>query len=227
LAHSPSSIPDWQSAGVSGPLLSPKRRAREAGEDPPKYEHCPCGNADERGSDQQRHPSQSQNSDEQRKEGDADGPQPHNFDPGSVLRTGGYPDARNAWPISARRDDLRLGAGRLGLWHWLLLHHVIRMNVPESCGRWRPIDNEGMLSNLEGERVSWASRVEVMDLKEGPTEFGGIAIRDRHLPVKSSSELGTQGSTGCALLISGEGKAGEDHAGKLRVFTLSNLVTLR
>ena len=51
-----------------------------------------------------------------------------------------------------------------------------------------------------------------MDLKEGPTEFGGIAIRDRHLPVESSSELGTQGWTGCARLISSEGKAGEDHA---------------
>jgi len=46
----------------------------------------------------------------------------------------GYPDPRRAWPISTRRDDLRLGVGRLGLWHWLLLHHVIRVNVPESCG---------------------------------------------------------------------------------------------
>src|SRR5262249_31434178 len=86
------------------------------------------------------HPGQSQNSDEQRKEGDADGSQPRNLDASTVVRTGGYPDPRGAWPISTRRDDLRLGVGRLGLWHWLLLHHVIRMNVPESCGRWRPVD---------------------------------------------------------------------------------------
>ena len=62
------------------PLLSSKRTAREAGEDPPDNEHRPCGNADEGGSDQQRHPGQSQNSDEQRKEGDADGSQPRNRD---------------------------------------------------------------------------------------------------------------------------------------------------
>src|SRR5215470_14110106 len=108
------------------PLLSPKRTAREAREDPPDDEHGPCGNADERGSDQQRHPSQRQNSDEQPKERDADGPQPRNLDASTVVRTDGYPDPRGAWPISTRRDDLRLGGGHLGLWHWLLLHHVIR-----------------------------------------------------------------------------------------------------
>jgi hypothetical protein len=58
---------------------------------------------------------------------------PRNLDANSVVRAGGYPDPRRAWPSSTRRDDLRLGVGRLGLWHWLLLRHVIRMNVPESC----------------------------------------------------------------------------------------------
>jgi hypothetical protein len=33
------------------------------------------------------------------------------------------------WPFSTGRDDLRLGVGRLGLWHWLLLQHVI----PDEC----------------------------------------------------------------------------------------------
>jgi hypothetical protein len=136
------------------PWLSPKRTAREVGDDSPDNEHTSRGNADQGGSEQQRHPSQSQNSDDQNKEGDADGPQPPNLDASTVVRAGGCPDPRRAWPVSTRRDDLRLGVGRLGLWHWLLLHHVIRMNVPESCGRWRPVDNEGMLSNLEGERVS-------------------------------------------------------------------------
>src|SRR6516225_671025 len=135
--------PTGSPPGFSGPLLSPKRTAREAGEDPPDDEHGPCDNADERRSDQQRRPSQRQNSDEQRKERDADGPQPRNLDASTVVRTDGYPDPRGAWPISTRRDDLRLGVGRLGLRHWLLLHHVIRMNVPESCGRWRTVDNEG------------------------------------------------------------------------------------
>src|SRR5215469_6070619 len=118
----PAFISDRQPARVSGPLLSPKRTAREAGEDPPDDGHGPCGNADEGGSDQQRHPSQRQNSDEQPKERDADGPHPRNLDASTVVRMDGYPDPRGAWPISTRRDDLRLGVGRLGLWHWLLLH---------------------------------------------------------------------------------------------------------
>ena len=78
MAHTPGSAvsPTGSPARVSAPLLSPKRTAREAGQDPPDDEHGTCGNADERGSDQQRHPSQRQNSDEQPKERDADGPQP-------------------------------------------------------------------------------------------------------------------------------------------------------
>jgi hypothetical protein len=68
-------------------LLSPKRTACEVGEDPPDNEHGPCGDADEGGCDQHRHPSESQNSDEQRKEGNADGPQPRNLDANSLVRT--------------------------------------------------------------------------------------------------------------------------------------------
>ena len=84
----PVRIVAWTSA------LSPKRTAREAGDDPPANEHTPCGNADQGGSEHQRHPSQSQNSDEQHKEGDTDGPQPRNLDASSVVRAGGYPDPR-------------------------------------------------------------------------------------------------------------------------------------
>ena len=73
-------------------LLSPKRTACEVGEDPPDNEHGPCGDADEGGCDQHRHPSESQNSDEQRKEGNADGPQPRNLDANSLVRTSGSAD---------------------------------------------------------------------------------------------------------------------------------------
>jgi hypothetical protein len=62
------------------------------------------------------------------------------------MRARGYPDPRRARPISTRRDDLRLGGGRLGLWHWLLLHNLIPMNLPASCGVLAFVDNEGMLT---------------------------------------------------------------------------------
>ena len=101
-----------RSVGPISGLLSPKRTAREAGDDPPDNEHTPCGNADQGGSEQQCYPSQSKNSDQQRKEGDGDGPQPRNLDASSVVRAGGYPDPRRARPISTGRDDLRLGVGR-------------------------------------------------------------------------------------------------------------------
>jgi len=44
-----------------------------------------------------------------------------------VVPAGGYPDPRRAWPISVRRDDLRLGVGRVSVspWRRLLLHHLI------------------------------------------------------------------------------------------------------
>ena len=41
-------------AGSLALLLSPKRTAREAGEDPPDNEHGPCGDADEGSCDQHR-----------------------------------------------------------------------------------------------------------------------------------------------------------------------------
>jgi hypothetical protein len=75
--------------------LSPKRTAREAGDDPPDNEHTPCGNADHGGSEQQRHPSQSQNSDQQHKEGHADGSQPRNLDASSVVPAGVSTPERN------------------------------------------------------------------------------------------------------------------------------------
>ena len=47
--------------------------------------------------------------------------------------------------------------GALAFGIGLLVHHVIRMNVPESCGRWRPVDNEGVISNIGGsEFPMWA-----------------------------------------------------------------------
>ena len=85
------------SVGPISGLLSPKRTAREAGDDPPDNEHTPCGNADQGGSEQQCYPSQSKNSDQHHKEGDADGPQPRNLDASSVVRAGGYPDPRRVW----------------------------------------------------------------------------------------------------------------------------------
>ena len=47
---------------------------------------------------------------------------PGNLNATSVVRTGGYPVPRRAWPIGTRRDDLRLGVGRFGHWRRLLLH---------------------------------------------------------------------------------------------------------
>jgi hypothetical protein len=94
----------------------------------------PPGNANQDGSEQQCHPRQSENSSQQRKEGDAEGSQPPNLDASSMVRAGGYPDPRRPRPISTRGDDLRLGVGRLGLWHCLLFHNLIPLSLPASCG---------------------------------------------------------------------------------------------
>jgi len=113
------------SVGPISGLLSPKRTAEQAGDDPRYNNQTRRRNAHQGSSYKQRHPSQSKNSDQQRKEGDGDGPQPRNLDASSVVRAGGYPDPRRARPISTGRDDLRLGVGRLGLWCRLRLHSVI------------------------------------------------------------------------------------------------------
>jgi hypothetical protein len=66
--------------------------ARQAGSDPPHKEHTRRGNAYQGGSEQQhRHPSQGQNSDQQHKDGDADGSQRPNLDASGVAPANAIP----------------------------------------------------------------------------------------------------------------------------------------